>query len=72
MQALRASLAAMGGDGDGRDGTDRDGRDAAGGDGEDLDALTVDELRRRAKAAEVRGYSKMKKAELLGALAEAA
>lgn len=69
LEALRASLAAAG-DG-GRTDAHADAPAARDGGDEDLSGLTVDELRERAKAREVKGYSKLKKAELVEALSAA-
>lgn len=77
MEALKASLASLGGgDGDGR--ASEDGRAGAGADrggsaadGDGLEELSVDELRERAKQARIRGRSKMKKDELVEALTAA-
>jgi DNA end-binding protein Ku len=62
MEALRASLEGRTGGG----GRARNGRRANG----DLSSLTRPELERRAKRAGVTGYSKMRKAELVRALAD--
>lgn len=69
LAALRASLDAMGGGaGEGGARGDAPGPGGPAGGEEDLGALTVDELRERARAAGVRGRSKMTKAELQRAL----
>jgi DNA end-binding protein Ku len=73
MEALRASVEAIRGEGnarrrnDGR-GRPRSGREASRG----LERLTKEELGKRAKKAEIRGYSKMTKNELVDALRAAA
>jgi DNA end-binding protein Ku len=72
MEALRASLSALGGKGDGRKAASGNGagrRDGgASSDGDGLEELTVEELRERAKDARIRGRSKMNKEELVEAL----
>jgi len=66
LEALRASLAAA----DGR-GSDRGGDRRRADDPEDLASLTVDELRARAREREISGYSKLRKSDLVEALAKA-
>jgi DNA end-binding protein Ku len=73
MEALRASVEAVGRGGNARRRNGDRGR-ARGGrrDSPDLERLTKGELGKRAKKAEIRGYSKMTKDELVDALRAAA
>src|SRR2546423_15560309 len=66
LEALRASIAAAGGDGRRRSSSCRSDSNA------DLASLSKDELDKRAKKAKIPGRSKMSKDELVEALSEAA